>query len=616
MSKYTALLKILDQIRIEGIASGYASYRATTSEVDALNHARSKAYIHLFLKVSFGILDFRERENFITDGSQDGGIDGYYIDRDTRTIFFFQAKFRTTEENFRSKQITLNEIGSMDISRIASGEIADERGNEYNGKIKGLIRNISAIDDIGRYKYQVVVIANLANISTTTLRNLVGGFPVEIFDAERCYAELVFPILSGTYFQKEELSIFLDLSNKNAGSKITYEVATDFGDCDITVLFVPTLEIAKIMQKYRNAILKYNPRSYLEFDGAPVNDSIRQTILSGTSNEFALLNNGITMVSDETNINERIGQKNKAQLFVKNPQIINGGQTAYTLSRIYQENSSTAESIFAGKEVLLKVITLTSERKETADPGVKLIELISAATNRQTAVTNSDRHSGDDGFEQLQKTIFDRFGVLFERKRGEFGDGLRDGYVDHDQIIDRITFAKIFFAATGSTSIAISKKAFLKIKDPGQIASDAKALERFYYGYRYYLAIGRPPIGNKNKITVRRIAAFVSSTFDASESAQAAEKFNDAVESFEKRWTHVISEYNAQLRAQKEERRARRLAKEESELLQTTSNQLKTPRNIVEYFTQNDRGPSVDDPNELIAARYNIPDAGDTADQK
>ena len=78
-------------------------------------------------------------------------------------------------------------------------------------------------------------------------------------------------------------------------------------------------------------------------------------------NEFALYNNGITMLSAETNLNERIGQRNKARLNVTNPQIINGGQTAYTLARIYEEQpSDTAEAVFEGKEVLLKVITLTS----------------------------------------------------------------------------------------------------------------------------------------------------------------------------------------------------------------------------------------------------------------
>jgi hypothetical protein len=477
MSKYDSLLRILDQIRKEGVAAGFSAYGSDNDDPDWLNQTRSKAYVHLFLKVNFGMLAFSERENYVTDGTQDGGVDGYFIDPDSKTVIFLQSKFRTTERNFESKQITLNEVASMDIGRITSGEDTDEKGIRYNGKIMRLIRTISEIEDIGRYKYKVIIIANLRDVSNTTLRNLTGGFAVELFDAERCYSELIFPVLSGTYFQKDSLGIFLDLSNKNAGAKINYEVSTTYGACDITVLFVPTLEIAKTMYKYKNAILKFNPRSYLEFDGATVNNSIRDTILSGASNEFALLNNGITMISDETNINEKIGQKNKAQLFVKNPQIINGGQTAYTLSRIYEEHLVDAESLFAGKEVLLKVITLALP-KPTQD-STKLIERISTATNRQTAVTNSDRYSNEDGFALLQKAIFDRHGVLFERKRGEFGDGVREGYLDRNQILERNAFAKIFFAANGYISEAAARRAFLRFKEPERVAADVDQLDHF-----------------------------------------------------------------------------------------------------------------------------------------
>jgi hypothetical protein len=547
MSKYATLSKILDQIRTEGVAAGFPSYGSDPDNPEWTNQARSRAYIHLFLKVRFGVLDFREREVYVTDGTQDGGVDGYFIDRDSRTIIFLQSKFRTTEKNFRSKQITLDEIASMDIGRMTAGESSDEKGNEYNGKIKGLIRSITEIEDIGRYRYKITIIANLHNVSDTTLRNLTGGFPIEILDAERCYSELVFPVLSGTYFQKEELSILLDLSNKNAGSKITYEVSTKFGSCDITVLFVPTLEIAKIMYKYKNSILKYNPRSYLEFDGAPVNDSIRSTIISGTTNEFALLNNGITMISDETNINEKIGQKNKAQLFVKNPQIINGGQTAYTLSRIYQENFAEAERTFAGKEVLLKVITLAlPTQDETAGKdSATLIDRISTATNRQTAVTNSDRHSNDEGFASLQKSVFDQVGVLFERKRGEFGDGVREGYLDQDQIVDRNTFARIFFAANGRLGEGSSKRAFLQIKHPGQAAVDQGEISRFYCGYRYHVASGWPALNRHNKGRVARIFAFTLDHLSDLSDEEQQNSLLERVRAFELKWGEFVRMRNA-----------------------------------------------------------------------
>jgi hypothetical protein len=219
MSKYDILLKILDQIRAEGIAAGFKSYNASAEDIEWLNQTRSKAYIHLYLKVKFGLLSFAKRETCVTDGTNDGGIDGYFIDEETKSITFLQSKFRTTKKNFETKKITIDEMASMDFARITAGYEQSESGLEYNGKIKGLIRSISQIDDIGRYKYRTVIIANLPDISQSILRSLTGGFPVETFDAERCYAELVFPVITGTYFQKEELAILLDLNTKNAGAK-------------------------------------------------------------------------------------------------------------------------------------------------------------------------------------------------------------------------------------------------------------------------------------------------------------------------------------------------------------------------------------------------------------
>lgn len=335
--------------------------------------------------MQFGLLDFKHREHFITDGSYDGGIDGYFIQPESRNIFFIQSKFRTTETTFASKTLTLEEILAMDTARILDGHHQDESGNAYNGKIAQLQQEVSSIEDIARYKYKVILLANV-DAPLNKLSRLVGGLPCEVFDHEKCYQQLVFPVISGTYFNDPDLTIHLDLSNKNAGSKISYTVDTRFGECDITALFVPTIEIAKTFNRYKNAILKYNPRSYLELEGAKVNAAIRTTVLQQGKNEFALYNNGITMLSDETNLNERIGQRNKAQLNVRNPQIINGGQTAYTLSRIYDEQPPDCkDAVFEGKEVLLKVITLNSTSQAKDEEKLKLIEAISASTNLQTA---------------------------------------------------------------------------------------------------------------------------------------------------------------------------------------------------------------------------------------
>ncbi|MGT4674194.1 AIPR family protein [Aeromonas caviae] len=460
---YGYLISVLDQIIKEAPDKYSKLYNKNETDIEKINQCRARAFIHLYLKVSFGITDFSEREHTLTDKGYDGGIDGYHIDQDNKVIYLIQSKFRANSHNFENKEISLDEILSMEISRILEGEEHDEHGNTYNGKIKQLQREISNISDIARYKYQVVILANLRGYSVHQLKRLTDGYPVDVFDYEKTYNGLLFPVLTGNYFTASDIIIPIDLSNKSSGSKISYSVETKYSECEITVLFVPAIEIAKMMRKYKNAILKYNPRSYLDMDGRTVNDAIHTTIIGSNTNEFALYNNGITMLSEETNINEKIGQKNKAQLRVKNPQIINGGQTSFTLSRILEENEAKAEDVFNNKEVMLKVITVSECEVEKK---LQLIDEISVATNKQTPVINADKFSNDEYHKNLQNKVFNVVGLLYERKRGEFSDGLKDGYIKKEQVIERNFFWRVFFASNGKINLGFQKRLFQKNKFP------------------------------------------------------------------------------------------------------------------------------------------------------
>ena len=120
-SKYEVLVRVLDRLRAEAPLD-HRSYHPDLSDVEKTNAARSKAFLHLFLKVRFGLLTFAEREAYVTEGASDGGIDAYYIDSQTRTVYFVQSKFRQNERNFEAKAIELEELLRMDIDRILDGE--------------------------------------------------------------------------------------------------------------------------------------------------------------------------------------------------------------------------------------------------------------------------------------------------------------------------------------------------------------------------------------------------------------------------------------------------------------------------------------------------------------
>ena len=211
MSNYDTLVRILDQIRKEAPAE-YKSYYPLETDVEKLNQARAKALIHLYLKVKFGLLDFKQREQYVTDSTNDGGIDAYYVDEDGRTIYLIQSKFRTNAPNFQFKEIQLRDILKMDIDRILKGETCYDTGQLYNDKVQALIKRIQAISNISLYTYKVVILANLTNITPAELRKLVGAYDAEIFDFTRCYRELVFPVVTGTYFSAKDVFVSLDLT--------------------------------------------------------------------------------------------------------------------------------------------------------------------------------------------------------------------------------------------------------------------------------------------------------------------------------------------------------------------------------------------------------------------
>lgn len=446
--KYEILLNTLDKI-CEEAPDNFVSYKVDKSNTESLNQARSKAFIHLFLKVKCGMTSFSERHDFITEGTQDGGVDAYYIDRENKKIFLIQSKFRTTKDNFEKKKITANDLVSMEVQRILKGEEKDSRGTPFSAKIKKLQNEWSKISDQAYYKYRVIILGNMENYTDEQIKRIIENSDYEVFDFNRTYKELVFPLCSGTYYDPKEIKITIDLVNKEQ-STLKQRISTNLGDFPIRVIFVPTKEIGRIMSRYKNAILKYNPRNFLSLSNNKVNRKIMGSIINNNANDFAIYNNGITIIADSFESTESTGTINVGQVVMLNPQIINGGQTAYVLSKIYEDQKEKDYSVFNGKEVMLKVIILTSKK----DLNIDFIEQISNATNQQTRVEEADRRSNDKIQLAIEEAIFDTFGYFYERKKGEFFNGIDRKYIDKNLVVNRYGLVKAYLAWQGDASNA------------------------------------------------------------------------------------------------------------------------------------------------------------------
>ena len=208
--KYETLLNTLDKI-CEAAPDNFVSYKVDKNNIESLNQARSKAFIHLYLKVKCGMASFLERHDFITEGTQDGGVDAYYIDRENKKIYLIQSKFRTTKDKFEKGKITANDLVRMEVQRILKGEEKDSRGNPFSDKIRKLQNEWSKISDQAYYKYFVIILGNLEHYSDEQIKRIIDNSDYEVFDFNRTYKELVFPLCSGTYYDPKEIRITIDL---------------------------------------------------------------------------------------------------------------------------------------------------------------------------------------------------------------------------------------------------------------------------------------------------------------------------------------------------------------------------------------------------------------------
>jgi len=482
--RYETLCRVLDSICAEAPQS-LSLYHPPSTNRDAQIQARSRALLHLYLKAKFGLINFDDRERYITDGRFDGGIDAYFIDKRSKHIHILQAKFRATAENFASSDITASDLLKMDVARILKGgEKKDEQGNRYNDRIlRHLVKDFQQVPDIANYTTKVVVLGNNRLFTLQQIGRLVEGYPVDQLPHDRLYSELMFPVVNGTYFSDPDLTI--EIFYEGNLQQVEHYVKADGLETKIALYFVPTKEIGRIMNLYKNSLLKYNPRSFLELSKNEVNKQIEASIRSTAGNNFALFNNGVTIISDSTKVSSDTARRGIGQIFLTNPQLINGGQTAYTLATIFADCLRTNDfNVFKGKQVLLRVITFTA--RSTAANSVarsNLIAAISRASNSQTNVDESDRRSNDLVQMRLQAHFFEEFGLFYERKKGESSDGISSGYIDRTLLINRDKLVRVALATDNKSHLA--RSSIKKYFAPGALPSLFKESHVAEYAYGY-----------------------------------------------------------------------------------------------------------------------------------
>ena len=153
--------------------------------------------------------------------------------------------------------------------------------------------------------------------------------------------------------------------------------------------------------KIDESLFEENIRLYLG-EKNEINYKIYRSALSSSSAEFWYLNNGITIVCDSYRY---VTAQANAPVSIKNPQIVNGGQTSFSLFDAYTRDFKKLEKV----KVLVKII-------ETDD--VEFRARIAEATNSQTMIRSRDLRSNDNVQLQLESALLDH-GYFYERKSNQ-----------------------------------------------------------------------------------------------------------------------------------------------------------------------------------------------------
>jgi hypothetical protein len=127
------------------------------------------------------------------------------------------------------------------------------------------------------------------------------------------------------------------------------------------------------------------------------------------------------------------------------------------------------------------------QKRSSENARLTLIGEISKASNSQTKVEESDRRSNDPIQISLQKDLFENHGLYYERKRGEFSDGIHYRYLSSKLVVNRERLVRVSLAcdyranqARSSITKFFNKGAIgtvLKLEDAGKYAFGYAALD-------------------------------------------------------------------------------------------------------------------------------------------
>ncbi len=371
-------------------------YDTFVTELDNLKQSRGlldthKALILWFATNHLHMEDEDDARTRISDGSNDEGIDGIFVDDDEKTIHVVSAitvvTFDNTRKNLAETELKITFDGFRLVTR------GDYRG-KVNPILEGLVSEYHSLLNSGEgYKVRIEFVhLNQHPISKTY---------VEDFQREFSNVAVEFVDFDGLKQSYENYLVYQESPPSRVPLEVIGEILENKEVPRSLIFTISGKTLANIFLTHKTRIFQRNVRYFLvSRSKKTINAQIEKTASDpAKSKSFWYYNNGITIICSKAEV-----PPNRQVVILDKMQIINGAQTTYAIVKSYDENR-----LQDATKVLVKVIESTDN---------DFMDDVTLYTNSQNPVNLRDLTSKDDIQTRIQ-SMFKVYKYFYERKRGE-----------------------------------------------------------------------------------------------------------------------------------------------------------------------------------------------------
>lgn len=362
---------------------------------------RGRAFLHWSISQVLseeGLPDEVIADKLITDGTDDLGVDAFWLDEESKVIHLFQSKYRSDPGTVVPRADVDTFVAS--VGRLLDPNIVTRARNEGPREINSALVTSIASDFTVHLLF--VTTGNIAakdrnyfqtqSVFTRDLpihgKNINTRIELDVLDLASLVA--LFSEQSATPVPAPEAGFILEADKYHA---------VESGNFRVIDFTIPAHQLVDIYDQYKHDIFRLNPRGPLV--RSKINREISKSLENpSTAHLFNILNNGISAICASWQLSR------DWKLSIRDFQVVNGCQTTVALHR--------ARAIVRDDPQILVDVKLIEGQEA-------MHSTIARATNTQNRLRYEDFVSTDPVQDAL-KTQFERINPpwFYEIKRGEW----------------------------------------------------------------------------------------------------------------------------------------------------------------------------------------------------